>query len=65
MEGELRAVVRGAGLDKNAPIQEKNQQKVLYLCGILQMQMRVLYEGMNFCGRKMHEFKKNIVKNPI
>lgn len=32
-----RVVVRKLGWIKNAPIQEKNQQKVLYLCRILQI----------------------------
>lgn len=61
--------VRGAGVNKKcrnlAEIFLENQQKVLCLCGILQMQIRPLYEGMNFCGRKSTKFKKNIVKNPI
>ena len=49
-------------MDKNAEIQEKNQQKVLYLCGILQMQIRPLYEGNNFSEQKNTNIKEESVE---
>lgn len=61
----MGGTVRELGWIKNAEIQEKNQQKVLCLCRILQMSFRPLYEGMNFCGQKSTKFKKNIVKKSI